>query len=134
MFLSELKPTLKELFLDVAIYLSMSDGDFSSTEEKMLMDMCNEMGIEKRKIATMEYRDALKKISEDVTEREKRIILLEIAGIVLADGNYSEEEMNVVKEIGESLTIDYAKFKEVIVIVKELLDTYTKIGAYLSSK
>lgn len=134
MFLSELKLEQKELFLDLGIHLSMSDGDFSASEKKMILEMCKEMGISERLDAKLELKDAIDKIKEGITAREKRIILLETAGIVLVDGEYSDDEMSVMKEIAAILEIDYSQVEEVVAIVNNLLDVYSKIGEFLTKK
>lgn len=134
MFLSELKPEQKELFLDLGICLSMSDGDFSEPEKKMILEMCKEMGVYERTDAKLKFEDALEKIKEGITEREKRIILLETAGIVLADGEYSDDEMLVMKKIATTLEIDYSHVEEVVETVNSLLDIYSKIGEFLTKK
>lgn len=134
MFLSELKLEQKELFLDLGIHMSMSDGDFSASEKKMILEMCKEMGISERLDAKLELKDAIDKIKEGITAREKRIILLETAGIVLVDGEYSDDEMSVMKEIAAILEIDYSQVEEVVAIVNNLLDVYSKIGEFLTKK
>lgn len=134
MFLGELKSEQKELFLDLGICLSMSDGDFSALEKKMILEMCKEMGISERLDAKLDFKDAIEKIKEGITTREKRIILLETAGIVLADGEYSDDEMSVMKEIAATLEIDYSQVEEVVATVNNLLDVYSKIGEFLTKK
>ena len=86
MFLSELRDTQKELFLDLSIYLSMRDGNFADVEKNTIIQMCKEMGIDKRLVPVLNFDDVLNQLAESVTIREKRIIILEIGGVILADG------------------------------------------------
>ena len=51
--------------------------------------MCKEMGISERIVPVVNFDDALNQLTESTTIREKRIILLEIGGVVLADGVFS---------------------------------------------
>lgn len=134
MFLAELKPEQKELFLDLVICLSKSDGCFDESEQKVIIEMCREMGIKKRIDNRFEFKDALIKIKENITEREKRIILLETAGIVLADGNFSEDEAILIKNISDELQIEYDCYGDIIEMIKELYNVYSKIGTFLSGK
>lgn len=85
MFLSELRDTQKELFLDLSIYLSMRDGNFADVEKNTIIQMCKEMGIDKRLVPVLNFDDVLNQLAESVTIREKRIIILEIGGVILAD-------------------------------------------------
>lgn len=134
MYLSELRGTQKELFLDLCIHLSMSDGDFVDIEKNTILQMCKEMEINERLTPVANFDDALKQLAEDTTIREKRIILLEIGGIILADGIFSSEEENAMKKIADSLEIDYFQCEKVISMVRDLYEVYLKIGSFLSSK
>lgn len=134
MFLSELKDEQKELFLDLGIHLSMSDGEFSNSEKNTIHQMCKEMGIDERLEENVEFNVALSRLYKNATVREKRIVLLEIAGIVMADSVYSPEEKAVVEKISSALGVDYSHCEEVISLIKDLYAVYSKIGDFLSSK
>ena len=134
MFLAELRPEQKELFLDLVILLSKSDCVFDESEQKAIFEMCREMEINERTENQLELNEVLKKIGETAYTREKRIILLETAGIVLADGVYSEEEESMIKDISDSLKIEYEQYQEVLKTIQELYGVYKKIGDFLSGK
>ena len=134
MFLTELKNTQKELFLDLCIHLSMSDGSFVEVEKNTILQMCKEMEIHERFTPIKNFDDALVQLSEDATIREKRIILLAVGGVDLADGVFSPEEENAMKKIADSLKIDYLQCEKVISMVRDLYEVYSKIGLFLSSK
>lgn len=134
MFLAELRPEQKELFLDLVILLSKSDCVFDESEQKAISEMCREMEINERTENQLELNEVLKKIGETAYTREKRIILLETAGIVLADGVYSEEEESMIKDISDSLKIEYEQYQEVLKTIQELYGVYKKIGDFLSGK
>lgn len=134
MFLSELRNEQKELFLDLSIHLSMSDGKFSDSEKNTIRQMCKEMGIDERLKKKVEFDIALNRLSENATIREKRIILLEIAGIVMADGVYSPEEKTAVENIATALSVDYSHCEDAISLIKDLFVLYSKIGNFLSGK
>lgn len=134
MFLAELKAEQRELFLDIGIALSMSDGDFSASEKKMILEMCREMGIAERLEPKSDIKSALKALKGGISAREKRIVLLEAAGIVLTDGEYSSDEVVAMKNIASELEIAYSEVEEVVGILGELLGVYTKIGQFLSKR
>ena len=134
MFLSELRDTQKELFLDLSIYLSMRDGNFADVEKNTIIQMCKEMGIDKRLVPVLNFDDVLNQLAESVTIREKRIIILEIGGVILADGFFSTEEESAMKQISDSLKIDYSQCKKAIAMIQDLYEGYSKIGSFLSSK
>lgn len=134
MFLHELKNTQKELFLDLSIYLSMSDGEFADSEKNTIVQMCREMEIEKRLTPNVNFDDALSQLAENTTIREKRIILIEIAGIIFADGIFASGEESLMKKISDSLKVDYSQCEKAIMLVRDLYEVYSKIGPFLSSK
>lgn len=134
MFLSELKDTQKELFLDLSIHLVKCDGDFADVERNTISQMCKEMEINERFTPVVNFDDALNQLTESATIREKRIILLEIGGVILADGVFSSEEKSAMKEISDLLKIDYFQCEKVIAMIQDLYEVYSKIGLYLSSK
>lgn len=134
MFLSELKDTQKELFLDLSIHLSMCDEEFTDAEKNTIFQMCKEMGISERFVPVISFDDALNQLTESTTIREKRIILLEIGGIILADGVFSSEEKSAMEKISDSLKIDYYQCEKAIEMIRDLYEIYSKIGLFLSSK
>lgn len=133
MFLSELKDEQKDLFLDLGIHLSMSDGEFSETEKNTICQMCKEMGIDERLEQNVDFDIALSRLGKNATVREKRIVLLEIAGVVMADGVYSPEEKAEVEKISDALGVDYFHCENAISLVKDLFVVYSKIGNFLSN-
>ncbi|MCM1251669.1 MAG: TerB family tellurite resistance protein [Clostridium sp.] len=134
MFLFELKNTQKELFLDLSIYLSMSDGEFADSEKNIILQMCKEMGIKERFTPVVNFDDALNQLAENATIREKRIILLEIVGVILVDGVFAPEEESIMRKISNSLAIDYSQCEKAISIVQDLYKVYSKVGSFLTSK
>lgn len=134
MFLSELRNAQKELFLDLSIHLSMSDGYFVDSEKNTILQMCKEMEINERFTPVVDFEDALNQLAEDATIREKRIILIEAAGIILADGVFASEEKNAMRKISDSLAVDYSQCEKVISLVQDLYEIYSKFGSFLISK
>lgn len=134
MFLSELNDTQKELFLDLSIHLSMCDEEFVDDERNTILQMCKEMGISERIVPVVNFDDALNQLTESTTIREKRIILLEIGGVVLADGVFSSEEKKAMLKISDSLKVDYSQCERAIEMIRDLYRIYSKIGSFLSSK
>lgn len=132
MFLRELKDEQKGLFLDLCLSLSLSDNEFSNEEKDMVKQLCAEMMIKERYEVLSDMKPALEKLTPISTKREKRIMLIELAGIVLADGKYAEEEKALLNEIGEKFSVSSAEIDEMMNIVLELYGVYKKIGSFLN--
>ncbi len=134
MFLSKLKSEEMELFLDLGIHLASCDGDFALVEKENIIQMCQEMGIEKRLDAKLSFNEALEQLSKLSNNYEKKIILLELAGIVMADGVCSPEEKELLMNIITTLNMKDSDCDAVIKLVSSLYSVYSEIGNYLASK
>ena len=134
MFLSKLKSEEKELFLDLGIHLASSDGDFSEVEKNNIKQMCQEMGVRERFETKLDLNEALNQFSEIADIYEKKITMIELAGIVMADGIYTLEEKAFLHKITEVFNIDKNDCDTVIELVGKLHNLYTEIGTYLASK
>ncbi len=134
MFLHELNNEQKDLFLDLCLSLSLSDNEFSKEEKNMVKQFCAEMMIKERYKVLSDANGVIEKLSEISTKREKRIVLIELTGIVLADGKYTKEEKTLLNEIGEKFSVSSTEIDEMINIVLELYGVYEKIGSFLNGK
>ena len=86
MYLSMLNNEKKHLFLNLEIYLSSIDGDFSDEEKKIIDVHCIEMHIDNNNYeADMPLDEVLKKLKETLTHSEYRIVFLELAATIMAD-------------------------------------------------
>ncbi len=93
MYLGILENKNKELFLNLAYNLALSDGDYSEDEEMMIKSYCNEMQIElDMKNINRSIDSTIKEMSEECNIRDKKIIVFESIGLSMSDGCYCEEE------------------------------------------
>lgn len=93
MYLSLLKEEEKKIFLELAYEVVFLDNDFSEKEQLMIESYCNEMQIEVPPvIRARSLAELIGTIKEEWGEREKKIVLFEIIGLAMIDGNFDEEE------------------------------------------
>ena len=131
MFVGQLSGAQKELILDAAIHLSSADDDFSNYEKATIDQMCLEMQVPVRYQAKLDLDAVLEEFKRIESVREKRIILIELAGIVLADRIYDTREKDVLLRITTSLGFQSEKANEAIDLVKEYFGIFDKISKYL---
>jgi DnaJ-domain-containing protein 1 len=118
MYLSEINQCYKEAFLDLAYYFAQSDSVYSESERDVIDQYKKEMDIT--------YNPISKKLTEilssfsQASEREKKIVLFEIAALVIADGSYSTEEQNVLKEVNNNFRIADDFIVKAIKIIDEI--------------
>lgn len=89
MFLNQLSKEEKEKFISLSVYAAKANGEVAMEEMAMLEEYCKEMGIvffNADSISTMDEIIEVYKNSDIVT---KRIVILEMLGLLYADGEYS---------------------------------------------
>ena len=134
MYLGQLTDDHKKLFLDAAIYLSMSDGNFALNEKNMIDQMCREMQIPARYEMELGGDALLSMFTGISSERQKRIILVELGGIVLADQVYDAKEKEMLCVIARSLGYPESVADEAVALVEELYGLYVRMERFLESK
>lgn len=124
MFLNELKKENKELFLDLCYLAALSNEIMEEEEREMIYAYCREMNISEK---IPELKENLEQITEhlekNASEKEKNIIILEILGLLRADGVYDEKEREFMITLQEGLKVKEKKVEQ----LSHLLDTYTSI-------
>ena len=101
MFLNMLRAESQQLFLETAYTLAHVDGMFVEAEKEVLKAYCREMetafDIEHAPIA---LQDLKRKMSASLSPTEKKIVIFELLGLALADGEYGAEERTVMQALG----------------------------------
>lgn len=127
MYLTLLNKKEQDLFLDMAFELVFSDGEYTKEEKQMVSDYCDEMKIPLREAKEDDktIEDILSIIKQNSDKRVQKIIIFELIGLAMADGNYDDKEramilnMEKVFEIElefaeecEKILMEYIKFQE----------------------
>ncbi len=134
MYLNELHPENKDLFLDLCICLSMSDLHFSHEEKVLIKQLCAEMNIPERYSTDLNVNDVIKSLAKNTTEREKRIIIIEAAGIIMVDNDYSDNEKKLMLTLSKIFGIPYSETEKIIGTISELYSVYEKFAQFLTGK
>ena len=128
MFLNQLSEREKKAFLELSVHVSNSNGVFADEEKAMIWEYCKEMDIKEFNVDNVA---PLEEVIDDIKMSSlhiKKIILLEILGLVYADGTYDDNEkgfvLRFVKQIG--LTEEIAEAQTVA--IKEYLEVLKKIA------
>ena len=112
MYLSLLSTEEKHLFLKIAYTLSHADGVYSDEEQMAINEYCKEMNISFDDNITIEPLDRILDDLDIATDhRNKKIIIFELIGLALAEGDYSESEKDYINAIEKRLDVDH-KFSE----------------------
>lgn len=108
----------------MCVHAAWSNGVFVNEEKEMIFAYCREMCIPED---VPEYdgtiNDVLLELVKKATAKEKNIIVLEILGLVKADGEYEEKEIEFMNSIVAGM-----KVKEgVLSKLNSLLTIYTTV-------
>ena len=127
MFLKMLKPTVKESFLDLAILAADSSGGISVEEKNMLKTFAIEMDIKPRYSTRKKFDNVMKTIVKEADDQEKRIVALEILGIMWSDSEYDDTEKEFVGNVTEMLGVDKKLVDKMSKKIKQYADVYMDI-------
>ena len=120
MFLKELKSNNKELFLQLSIHAALSNNIIEDTQKDVLNLYCEEIGINNYELEVkMDLDEILEKINIDTTYREKKIIILEIMALIMADSVYDLDEKKFMEDIIKKLDISDEVLEEAINLVNK---------------
>lgn len=121
MYLSRLSEKQKNLFLELAYQLALIDNDYSEKEKIMIKSYCDEMGMEvPAAVRAASIDEIISAMNSGCTALEKKIIVFEMLGLAMVDGNYDESEREILAEIMRVFEVeeDFARESE------KLLDEY----------
>ena len=124
MYLHLLNDTAKELFLKVAKAICSADGKFSDSERFMLVEYCKEMNmLFSAEPVSEDVTSVIKELAAACDDKEKRIIVLELVGLSLADSEFSVDERTFLKELSSLFHIS----EEHVAKCEELVGRYLTI-------
>ena len=131
MFLKNLNEKCKKSFLELCVNIAKSDGSFGETEKQMIYEYCDELGFDRNiPCCTTELDILLRDLCAISTESEKKIILLELYGLVYADQVFEKEEKNIIDS--------YVKFSNINAedeeAIRRLYDEYTYLYEKMITK
>ena len=122
MYLALLNKREKELFLGLAYDLASADGDYSTEEQAVMNEYCQEMQFEFQ-INTMVKKaetiiDEIKKSSSD---KVKKIFIFELIGLAMADGHFDAKERKLINKMEEEFDVESGLAKRCEEILTEYI-------------
>ncbi len=107
MFLNYLNEANKNRFLKLSMHAALCNGLFETEEKEMIDSYCKEMDLKNGvKESDESLESVLEELKENANKVEKNIILLEILGLVKADGLYDEKEKEFIEKLIEGLGVN----------------------------
>ena len=130
MFLNELNNEEKKAFLSLSVHAANANGVFEDEERAMMEEYCKEMGVSFFDIKDTQPLDIFQKSGK----RVKKIVLLEMLGLLYADGTYDDDEKKLVAEYGMKVGVTKEEIDMITFHIKRYLDVVNDIAIELSNE
>lgn len=131
MYLSMLSDTNKRLFLNLEIYLSKVDSDFSENERIIIDAHCMEMHIDNNNYEADMSQSEIFEGLKALTKQESKIVFLELVGTIMADNVYHIEEKALVNKLAEALKLEENDISLVFSIITDMKNVYERCAEYV---
>lgn len=113
MYLSELSIGEKKNFLELAHYAMGLNGQFKEEEKEIYKSFVYECDLPKYSLEKQEKIDSVIKVLAKSEHKNKRIILIELFGILLSDGEICRDEASYMDKVSLSFDIQDFELKKI---------------------
>ncbi|MDQ0057911.1 tellurite resistance TerB family protein [Paenibacillus harenae] len=113
----------KEAFLELAHVVANADGFVNRREKEYLRTYLSEMDMQPYKLQTIKARPLADIIGDLKDEPTKNIFFAEILLLIFADGDYNDEEKQIVRDMQKLFGFSdetYEVFKDWVIRVDQL--------------
>ena len=128
MYLANLDEQKKRIFLDIAHELVQVDGEFSYDEKVIIQAYCQEMNIVDYEYHKRSRDEIVGDIKKYLTQEDVKIILFELIGLWLADGNYDKSEKEFINNLCSELNVENVYSDKCEEYVRDYLKLQLKIN------
>lgn len=134
MFLNELNNEEKKAFLCLSVHAANANGVFEDEERAMMEEYCKEMGIAFFDTKNTQPLEEIMDIFQKSSKRVKKIVLLEILGLLYSDETYDDDEKKFVAEYGLKVGVSQEEIDMITFHIKRYLDVVNDIAIELSNE
>ncbi len=120
MFLKRLDQIEKEAFISLTVNAAEANGHFADEEHQMIEEYCEEMGIAFFDAKNTKPMEDVIRVFVDSNDQHKKIAILEIVGLMYADGDYDAEEKAFVNRFCDAIDVP----QEALLKCEETLKKY----------
>ena len=131
MFLTGLSHNQKNAYMSIESYMISSDGRLDNQEMLMMEQYKVEMDLSDQDLSSLPLDVALHEFADSPTVVKKRI-LFELLGLAFSDGDFAEQETEMIENIRKSLGLETTYVQECSDTVRELLAVYKRIEAVVN--
>lgn len=124
MLLNRLSLLEKETFVSLCLYAAEANGNVVEKEYEMIEEYCKEMGIAFFDARNIKTYDEIIEIFKESSYSNKKIVVLEILGLLYADDVYDGDEKNFISDFAKRIDVDI----DIIQTVDDLVKKYISIS------
>ncbi|MGF0064152.1 hypothetical protein ACQRCQ_02625 [Lachnospiraceae bacterium SGI.085] len=132
MFLGQLSDKEKNAFISLSVHASNSNGVFAEEEKVMIQEYCKEMGIPFFDADNAISMDEVVAVFKESELTIKKIVLLEILGLVYSDGVFDDTEKGFINEYAKKIGLTDEDVAKQTVAIKEYLEALKKVAEAIS--
>lgn len=111
MYLSELNIGEKKNFLELAKFAMGLDGEHKAEEQSVFTSYIQECGLQNYDLQKQDNIDGVIKVLCKSSVQTKRIVMIELFGILLADGDVCDDEEAFMGKLANAFGIEPYEFK-----------------------
>ena len=132
MLLMKLESREKFAFLQLAHYLARVDNSFRKEEEEVILEYCDEMGIENIDSFDMENFNLEATLNNFKSKRSKKIVVLELMILVHIDSVFNINEQILIEKISQNFGIETKDLNDFSSWGKSVAKLYEVAKVYMS--
>ncbi len=133
MLLANLTDGEKYAFLSLAVQAAKANDIVSSEEHKAIEGYCKEMGIAFFDLQNTPPLDEIYDVFSQSSNQSKKIVLMEIIGLMYADGVYDNKEQDFVLSVAKNLGLTDKDVFELNALVEKYILVTNDITDYIGS-
>lgn len=134
MLLMKLEAREKFAFLQLAHYLARVDNNFGREEEEIILEYCDEMGIENIDSFDMDNFNLEATLNNFKSQRSKKIVVLELMILVHIDSVFNINEQILIEKISQNFGIGTKDLNDFSSWGKSVAKLYEIAKVYMSDE
>ena len=132
MLLMKLEAREKFAFLQLAHYLARVDNNFGKEEEEVILEYCDEMGIENIDSFDMDSFNIEATLNNFKSQRSRKIVVLELMILVHIDSVFNINEQILIEKISQNFGISTKDLNDFSSWGKSVAKLYEVAKVYMS--
>ena len=132
MLLMKLQSREKFAFLQLAHYLARVDNNFGKEEEEVILEYCDEMGIENIDSFDMDSFNLEATLNNFKSQRSRKIVVLELMILVHIDSVFNINEQILIEKISQNFGISTKDLNDFSSWGKSVAKLYEVAKVYMS--